>query len=46
MIVPDAPVPTKNIPTNSPPKELAIAMQVFCYNEFKNPRKKMIAKLI
>lgn len=29
IIVPDAPVPTKKIPTYSPPSKLAIAIQVF-----------------
>jgi hypothetical protein len=29
IIAPDAPVPTKNIPTNSPPSKLAIAIEVF-----------------
>ena len=39
IIVPDAPVPTKNIPINSPPNVPAILIAEFCYRLLNKPTK-------
>jgi len=39
IIVPDAPVPTKNIPINSPPNVPAILIAEFCCKLLNKPTK-------